>query len=132
MGQVSIRLNVRGLLDYAKAGKEAVTKIKKALRVALNAGRTKARQEISSEFTVRTGFLRRQSRKMQTNVSVRASEIKGRVSPLPRLLNIFERGATLANGRGFLKPRPVIGPASVTLQQAAHKELNAVLAEVGK
>lgn len=132
MAQVSIRLNVKGLLDYAKAGKEAVTKIKKALRTTLNAGRTKARQEISSEFTVRTGFLRRQSRKMQANVSVRAAEIKGRVAPLPRLLNIFERGATLANGRGFLKPRPVIGPASVTMEQRAHKELNDVLAEVGK
>lgn len=132
MAHISIRLDVKGLLDYAKAGKEAVTKIKKAMRTVLNTGRTKARQEISSQFQVRTGFLRRQSRKMQTNVSVRASEIKGRVAPLPRLLNIFERGATLANGRGFLRPRPVIGPSSDTMQQSAQKELNAVLAEVGK
>lgn len=132
MANISIRLDVKGLLNYAKAGKEAVTKIKKAMRPVLNTGRTKARQEISGQFAVRTGFLRRQSRKMQTNVSVRASEIKGRVAPLPRLMNIFERGATLANGRGFLKPRPVIGPASDTMQKNALKELNDVLAEVGK
>lgn len=121
-----------GLLNYAKAGKEAVVKVRKAMRRVLNVGRKEARQRISSEFGVRTGFLRRQARKMQTKVTVRAAEIKGQVTPLPRLLNIFEGGATLAQGRGLLRPRPVVGPGQQAMETVARDEFNQVLAEVGK
>lgn len=127
-----VKVNGAGLLNYAKAGREAVAEVKKAMRRVLNAGRTEARRQISSEFGVRTGFLRRQSRKMQTKVSVKAAEVKGQVSPLPRLLNIFEGGATLAQGRGHLRPRPVVAPASRTMEGIAVEEFEKVLKGVGR
>lgn len=129
---VKIKVQASGLLDYAKEGREAVTKIKKSMRRITNAGRTEARRRIAAEFTPRTGFLRRQSRKMQTKVSVNAAEIKGRVLPIPRLMNIFERGATLAHGRGILRPRPVVAPAQQAMDMLASTALNQILAEVGK
>ncbi|MCS6289428.1 MAG: hypothetical protein H8K10_10670 [Nitrospira sp.] len=129
---LQVKLNTKGLLDYAKEGKQAVQKIRKAMRVSVNVARTRARREITGQFAVRTGGLKRAARKMQTQVWVKKSEVLGWVSPLPRLLNIFEGGATLANGRGFIQPRPVIGPSSVDMQRSAEKELSAVLAEVGK
>lgn len=132
MAVITLKVNGAGLLDYAKAGKEAVKRVKTAMRKVLNSGRTKARQEIAGQFQVRTGRLKANARKMQTKVTVRASEVKGQITPLPRLLNIFEHGATLAKGRGFLPPRPVIGPASETMEGLAEKEFIAVLAEVGK
>jgi hypothetical protein len=69
---------------------------------------------------------------MQTKVSVRAAEIKGQVTPIPRLMNIFEGGATLAHGRGILRPRPVVGPGQRAMDAVASKELEQVLREVGK
>lgn len=132
MATIQLKVNGRGLLDYAKEGKEAFKRVKKAMSKVLNAGRTDARRQIASQFQVRTGRLKADARKMQTRVTVRASEVKGQISPLPRLLNIFENGATLAYGRGILRPRPVIAPASTTMEGAADKEFNAVLAEVGK
>jgi hypothetical protein len=102
------------------------------MRRVLNVGRTTARRRIASEFQSRTGFLRRQSRKMQTKVTVRAEEIKGNVTPIPRLMNIFEGGATLAKGRGILRPRPVVAPGNAAMDAIATKELSQVLAEVGK
>lgn len=129
---VNIKVQASGLLNYAKEGREAVTKIKKSMRRITNAGRTEARRRIAADFTPRTGFLRRQSRKMQTKVLVNAAEIKGRVLPIPRLMNIFERGATLAHGRGILRPRPVVAPAQQAMDTLASTELNQILAEVGK
>lgn len=131
MATITLKVNGAGLLDYAKAGKDAVKRVKTAMRKVLNAGRTTARREIAGQFQVRRGRLKADARKMQTSVTVKAAEVKGKISPLPRLLNIFENGATLAQGRGFLRPRPVIGPASDTMQDSAEKEFNAVLAEVG-
>lgn len=127
-----LKVNGTGLLNYAKAGREAVSEVKKAMRRVLNAGRTEARRKISASFGVRTGYLRRQSRKMQTKVSVKAAEIKGQVSPIPRLMNIFEGGATLAQGRGHLAPRPVVAPASRTMEGIAVAEFDKVLRGVGK
>jgi hypothetical protein len=129
---VAVKVHAPGLLNYAKAGKVAVTRIKKVMRKVLNVGRTEARRRITAEFTPRTGFLRRQARKMQTKVSVRAAEIKGQVTPIPRLMNIFEGGATLAHGRGILRPRPVVGPGQKAMDAVASKELEQVLREVGK
>ena len=132
MAVFTVKVNGAGLLDYAKEGREAVKRIKAAMRKVLNSGRTRARQEIAGEFQVRTGRLKAAARKMQTKVTVRASEIKGQITPIPRLMNIFEHGATLAYGRGMLRPRPVIAPASATMEDRAEKEFDAVLAEVGK
>lgn len=132
MGVIRLRVNGAGLLDYAKAGKEAFKRVKKAMSKVLNAGRTSARREIASQFQVRTGRLKAAARKMQTRVTIKASEVKGQISPLPLLLNIFEHGATLSHGRGFLRPRPVIAPASTKMEEMADKEFNTVLAEVGK
>ena len=128
---IKVTVHAAGLLDYAKAGKEAVRKIRRAMRVVLNVGRTEARRRISADFDVRTGLLRRKARSMQTKVTVKSAEISGKVTPLPRLLNIFESGATLSHGRGLLRPRPVVAPAQDKINEAAHTALNQVLAEVG-
>ena len=127
-----IKLNTKGLLNYVKEGKEARSRVYKALNIALNVGRKIARREISSEFQVRTGFLRRQARRIGTKVVIKKSEVKGRITPLPRLLNVYEGGATLAHGRGYLSPRPVIQPASAEMKPVAIRELDAVLARFGK
>ena len=131
MARWSVNVNTKGLLDYVKAGKEAMTRVKKAVRRVMNVGRTEARRQIGSQFRVRTGFLKRQARKMQTRVIVKPSEIKGQVSPIPRLMNIFEGGATLAYGRGYLAPRPVVTPAASSMKLTAPKEFEQVLQEVG-
>lgn len=127
-----VKVNGAGLLNYAKAGREAIAEVKRAMRRVLNAGRTEARRQISASFRVRTGFLWRQSRKMQTKVSIKAAEIKGQVSPIPRLMNIFEGGSTLAQGRRHLAPRPVVAPASRTMEGIAVAEFDKVLKGVGK
>lgn len=132
MAVIRLHVDGRGLLDYAREGREAVKRVKKAMRTVLNAGRTTARREIASQFAVRTGRLKADARKMQTKVTVKAAEVKGQITPLPRLLNIFEGGATLAYGRGLLRPRPVIAPASTTMEQTADKAFNEVLQEVGR
>lgn len=156
---VQMKVHAAGLLDYAKAGKEAVKRIKVAMRRVLNVGRKEARQRIASEFNSRSGFLRRQSRKMQTKVIVKSYEIKGKVTPIPRLMNIFENGATvpfrnnlpkkgtairfLSEGEpvfyratqinGFhLRPRPVVAPARRAMEAVAHKEFDQILREVGQ
>lgn len=129
---VRLQLHGVGLLHYAKEGKEAVQRIRKAMRRVLNVGRKEARQKIAGEFGVRTGFLRRQSRRMQGKVTVKAAEIKGQVTPLPRLLNIFEGGATLTHGRGLLRARPVVGPGQRAMDAVAGQELQQVLNEVGR
>lgn len=132
MARWTVHANTKGLLDYVKAGKEAMTRVKKAVRKVMNVGRTEARRQIASQFAVRTGFLKRQARKMQTRVIAKPSEIKGQVAPIPRLMNIFEGGATLTKGRGFLAPRPVVTPAGEAMAQRAPQELGQVLQEVGR
>ena len=128
---VTTRLYGIGLLNYAKEGKQAVQKIRRALTRAVNHGRTVARQRIASQFVKRTGTLKKQARSMRTVVTVRGGEIKGQVKPLPNLLNIFEHGATLAHGRGRLAPRPVVFPAQRAMEGAATKALGEVVAQVG-
>lgn len=129
---VGMKVVRSGLLDYAKEGKEAIKRIRVAVRRVVNVGRKEARQRISADFGVRTGFLRRQARKLQTSVSIKGYEIKGKVTPIPRLMNIFEGGATLAFGRGILHPRQVVTPAQKAMDAVAFKELDQVLQEAGK
>ena len=131
MAVIILKVNGAGLLNYAKEGKEAIKRIRVAMRRVLNVGRKEARQQIAGQFVRRTGFLARQARKIQTKVTVKAAEVKGQVTPLPRLMNIFERGATLAKGRGFLRPRPVVGPAGKSMEAIAEQEFAKVLSEVG-
>lgn len=129
---IKIKVHAAGLLNYAKEGKTALTRTRKAMRTVLNAGRTEARRRIALEFRVRTGFLRRKARGMQTEVTVKASEIKGQVTPLPRLLNIFESAATLARGRGHLRARPVVVPGQRAIFTASQGEFQKILREIGK
>lgn len=132
MGSVTIKIDASGLLDYAKAGRDAEKQVRKVVGRVLNAGRKTARREISSEFEVQTGYLRRQARRMQTSVKMSRSEVKGRVAPLPRLLNIFEHGANLDNGRGYLRPRPVVQPAKTVMEQFAPEEFERLVKGIGK
>ena len=128
---VTMKLHAVGLLNYAKEGKTAVQRIKVALRKVANTGRTAARQRIAADFRVRTGTLKKQARAMQTKVDVNTGQIKGRVTPLPNLMNIFEHGASRAK-RGILRPRPVVGPAQSRMNISAEQELKKVLDQVGK
>jgi len=64
-------------------------------------------------------------------VDVNTGQIKGRVTPLPNLMNIFEHGASRAK-RGILRPRPVVGPAQSRMNISAEQELKKVLDQVGK
>lgn len=132
MASVIVKVDNSGLLNYAKAGRDAVRDVKKVVRQVLNMGRKEARQRVSSEFETRTGYLRRQARRMQTAVKVTQAEVKGRVSPLPRLMNIFEHGATLANGRGYLRPRPVVQPAADVMERQAPEAFERIVKGIGK
>lgn len=132
MASVTITINSSGLLDYAKAGRDAVKDVKKVVNRVLNMGRKTARQEISSEFQVRSGFLRRQARRMRTSTKVTQAEVIGRVSQIPRLTNIFEHGATLANGRGYLRPRPVVRPAAIVMETTAPEAFERLVRQIGK
>jgi hypothetical protein len=129
---VHIKLNMRGVLNYANLGRESKREVTKAIRASLNVGRTQARREIASQFVRRTGALNRQARRMQTKTSVTSDTVAGKVTPLPRLLNIFERGATLARGRGILRPRPVVAPASKDMTADAIVRLGNVIHGIGK
>ena len=131
-GPVRINLDISGLLDYAKAGLDAFKEVKRVTSKVLNVGRKEMRQKISSEFQSRTGYLRRQARRVQTKAIVQQSEIYGRVAPLPRLMNIFERGATLAHGRGYLRPRPVVQPAADLMEKDGHRQFEELMKRVGK
>ena len=129
---ISVKLHAVGLLNYAKAGKTAVQRIKVAMRKVANTGRTAARRTIASRFGTVSGGLKRQARAMQTKVDVNTGQIKGRVTPLPNLLNIFEHGATRPHpNRGIIRPRPVVGPAQSTMNISAEQELQKVLEQVG-
>lgn len=130
--RIQVKVIARGLLDYAKAGREAVKAIRKAMYRAMNAGRRTARQQIRSQFQVRTGFLRRQAGKLRPKVTIKDYEIRGTVTPIPRLMNIFESGATLAHGRGFLHPRPVVRPGQDAIDQTGRQELEKIMAGIGK
>jgi hypothetical protein len=132
MERVQIKVIAKGLLDYAKEGREAVKAIRKAMYRALNAGRRVARQQIRSQFQVRTRYLRRQAGKLRSKVTIKDYEISGRVTPIPRLMNIFEGGATLAQGRGFLRPRPVVGPGQEAMNQTGREELEKIMAGIGR
>lgn len=132
MAKWDITINKRGLLDYAKAGRDAVRDVQKVVRSVMNSARKTARRRIAAEFRTRTGYLKRQSRRMQTKAIVSRAEVKGQVLPIPRLMNIFERGATLAHGRGFLRPRPVVRPAQEDIIKEAPRKLDEILAKVGK
>ena len=130
---VAIKMHAVGLLNYAKAGKTAVQRIKVAMRTVTNTGRTAARRTIAASFGTVSGGLKRQARAMQTKVDVNTGQIKGRVTPLPNLLNIFEHGASRTNpNRGIIRPRPVVGPAQSRMNIAAEQELKKVLEQVGK
>lgn len=131
MATVTIKVDGRGLLNYSRAGRDAVKEVNKVVRQVLNLGRKEARQRISSEFIPRTGYLRKQARRMQTKSVVANAEVKGRVTPIPNLMNIFEHGATLANGRGYLRPRPVITPAGAVMEREAPKLFDQILKRIG-
>jgi hypothetical protein len=130
---ISIKMRAVGLVNYAQAGTKTAQRIKQVMRKVANAGRTAARRTIASSFISRSGGLKKQSGRMQTKVDVNTGRIAGRVTPLPNLLNIFERGATRRNpNRGIIRPRPVVGPAQLVMNQAGAKEIEQVLREVGK
>lgn len=131
MAGVKIVLKGFHLIDYARRGKEFRQGVRKVMTRALNAGRRTVRQRIASEFEVRTGFLRKQARRMRQRVIVRPSEVSGIAGPVPKLMNIFEGGATLAQGRGILRPRPVVEPARQVMHKTFTDEVSAMIDRLG-
>lgn len=160
MGNVRIRVNTHGLLDYAKAGREAVRDVRRAVEHVLLIGRTEARTKITSQFRVRTGRLQMESaRGMKFKINTDGHAVLGRIAPLPHLMNIFERGATLpartigprsaevlsmptASGAVYfgtsadipstrLRPRPVILPASQAMEQKGSDIFERLMRRVG-
>lgn len=161
MGKIRVRVNTHGLLDYAKAGREAVQEVRKAVEHVLSIGRTEARNRITSQFRVRTGRLQMESaRGMKSKINVDGHGFLGRIAPLPHLMNIFEGGATLpartivprdgrvlsmptAGGEVYfgmsadipsvrLRPRPVILPASQAMEQKGSAWFERVMRRVGR
>lgn len=161
MGNVRVRVNTHGLLDYAKAGRATLTDVRKAVEHVLSIGRTEARRRITSQFRVRTGRLQGESaRGMKSKVNTQGHGFLGRVAPLPHLMNIFEQGATLpsrtivarsggvlamptASGEVYfgtranipsvkLRPRPVILPASQAMEQQGSEWFERVMRRVGR
>jgi hypothetical protein len=132
MASVTVRINAEGLLNYSKSGLEAFKEVKKTTGKIMNAARKEVRQRISSEFQRRTGFLNRQARRVRTKNFVGQAEIYGRVSPIPRLMNIFEYGATLSSGRGYLRPRPVVRPAGDVMERQAPEAFERIVRQIGK
>jgi hypothetical protein len=90
-----MKLDKRGLIDYAAEGKAAKKDVRDAMKVIVNDGRKTARGLIASQFKRRTGALYKQSRGIRTGVTVRSFEVSGSVGPMPNLSNIFERGAVV-------------------------------------
>lgn len=127
---ISVRVRQSALSDFLALGPRAIRRIRQAMSRIGNVGRREARSRISAQFRVRTGGLRRAARRMKIVTTVRRSEISARVSPLPRLLNIYEGGAVLAHGRGILAPRPVVGPAQIEMQRAAQTEIEQALRDL--
>lgn len=119
------------ILNYLQVGDLARHRVRRAVLSSLNAARRTARQAIAQQFGVRTGKLRQAARRMRPRVTIGRDTIMGRVSPLPRLLNIYERGAVLAGGRGILAPRPVVGPAQDAMDRQWASEARALLERLG-
>lgn len=161
MGAIRIRVNTHGVLDYAQTGKKAVREVRQAVEHVLLIGRTEARTTITSQFRVRTGRLQGESaRGMKAKIALEGARFFGRIAPLPHLMNIFERGATLpartlvprsggilamptAAGVTYfgtsadlptvkLRPRPVILPASQAMESKGSAIFERLMARVGR
>lgn len=160
MGNVRVRIHAQGLLNYAQTGREALGQVKRAIEHVLSVGATDARNSIRSQFRVRTGRLLMESaRGMKKKVTLDGYRSLGRVAPLPHLMNIFEGGATLpartitpksaqvlamptSSGEVYfgrsadipsvtLRPRPVILPASQSMERAAPEIFERILRHLG-
>lgn len=95
MSAISIKVDSTNLINFAEAGKVTFTELKEAMRPVANMGRTSVRQGISSSFVNRTGRLRSDARRIRTTNTAKETKVSAKVGPMPRLLNIFEHGATI-------------------------------------
>lgn len=158
---IRIRVNTHGLLNYAKTGEEAARDVLRAVEHVLSIGKTEARNRITAQFRTRTGRLQGESaRGMRSKINLDGHGFLGRIAPLPHLMNIFERGATLpartivprsadvlamptASGETYfgtraeipsvrLRPRPVILPASQAMERGAEQIFARLMRRVGQ
>lgn len=130
--RIHLRINTSQLLNYVNHGKLTVREIRRAMYAATGRGRKTVVERVRNQFQVRTGRLRSQAREVKARVTVNAGLIKGTVGPLPHLTAVYEHGATLAQARGYLHPRPIARPASESLRDRAEREIERVLANLSK
>ncbi len=128
--RIRLRIDTSQLLNYVNHGKLTVREVRRAMYAATGRGRKVVVQQVKSQFGVRTGRLRSQAKEVKTKVTVNAGLIKGTVGRLPHLTAIYEHGATLTQGRGYLHPRPVITPASEAMGERAEREIERVLEKI--
>jgi hypothetical protein len=158
---LSIKLDDTHLLKYTDVHLLTVKRLREAMKRVANAGRNTARRLLNSQFRRRTGRLRAATRAIRTSTTVNPAMVAATVSPLPKLTNIFERGATVPSrtirakrgqamkiavrgdeprfvrgelfATGFhLAARPVKMPALKNMEKVARAEVEKVLQEAGK
>lgn len=156
-----IRWNTSGLLNYVHTGQVTLRRLKDAMRKVANGGRTTSRRLISSQFVRRTGRLAKDARAIRAQAIAKQSQVSAKVGPMPSLLNIFEKGATIPSmtikakrakamalsgggwdgifvkgeviaGGGRLDPRPVMAPSLNVMEKTAVHEIRGVLNQAVK
>lgn len=130
--RIHLKIDTSQLLNYVNHGKVTLREIRRAMYAATGRGRKIVVERVKNQFQVRTGRLSGQARQVKSRVTVNAGLIKGTVGPLPHLTAVYEHGATLAHGRGYLHPRPIVRPASEAMRERAEREIERVLAHVSK
>lgn len=158
--KLQMHIHAEGLTNYVEVGKTTFKELRTIMRLVANAGRTRARQLLSSQFRRRTGKLNREARKIQTSVTAKATQVSALVGPMPHLTNIFENGAVIpkrtieprnakaikfpgTNGEAFVRgkmtagggnlpARPVRMPALEKMRQVAEEQITSLLERIGK
>lgn len=151
--KLTLKIDQSRFQSYLDIGKKAQQRIRTVMRAVANIGRKEARHKISTQFRRRTGRLHKDARRIRTTVNVRPGLVSAKVGPMPRLLNIFEHGATIPAreimpkrrkalklrgqeifargpiqvGAAVLQPRPVMKPALGEMDKLAMIELTNVL-----
>lgn len=85
-------LTLERLMQAVEVSRKEVAK---SIRGILTSGRNYGKDLIRRQFRRRSGRLFRSATAMKVSAKVSKEKIEGTVSPKPKLLNIFERGARI-------------------------------------
>lgn len=95
MPGMTVSLGNLSLERLLQAVEESRKEMAKSIRDILREGRNFAKDRIRSQFRRRTGTLFRAASGMKVSATVSRARINGTVTPKPKLLNIYEHGATI-------------------------------------